>query len=87
MEVIEKRLVRWADHLPTIFMVGSVLAAGILGYVKLGWDVADLKDTASRREAGSVQRQKDHESEKISLLHRLDILETINHCRDIGGCK
>ncbi len=87
MEVNEKRVVRWMDHIPTLIMVGSVLAAGIMGYVKLGWDVADLKSDAARREAGSMQRQKDHAADTKEINHRLDVLETINHCREIGGCK
>lgn len=87
MEVSEKRMVRWMDHVPTLLMIGSVLAAGILEYVKRGWDVDDLKNDAARRDAGSVQRQKDHASEMKEIWHRLDVLETVNHCRDIGGCK
>lgn len=83
----EKRVVRWMDHIPTLLMVGSVLAAGILGYIKRGWDVDDLKGDAARREAGSLQRQKDHAAELKELWHRLDVLETKDHCREIGGCK
>ncbi len=86
-ESMEKRVVRWADHIPTLLAVGGVLAASILGYVKRGWDVDDLKSEATKREAGSLQRQKDHVLEMAVLNHRLDVLETINHCREIGGCK
>ena len=74
---IESAIDRLMKMWPVLFVIGT----GVAGYMKLYWEVQELKKGQERWQTGSEQRRERNHEEIDDIKNRLTKLEMMAQCR------